>query len=124
MRRGYGAWNRDDFEGFRVLLHPEVEWHSSGAFPGLEPVYHGHEGVRDWFVTLKEPFETFTIEPLDFIEPSDDTLVVRVAFRAVGKESGVEVRLPFAHVFWFEGGVIRRYASFRTMEEALAQVDG
>jgi ketosteroid isomerase-like protein len=121
MRRGYGAWSRDDFEAFRKMLHPDVEWHSSGAFPGLEPVYHGHEGVAKWYRTLREPFETFTIEPLEFTEHGD-ALVVDVTFHAVGKESGVEVRLPFAHVFWFEGDLIRRYASYRTLDEALAQV--
>ena len=123
MRRGYSAWSRDDFESFRSALHPDVEWHSSGAFPGLEPVYHGHEGVAEWYRTLRDPFESFTIEPVEFIEQGD-AVVVGVTFHAVGKESGVEVELPFAHVFWFEGDLIVRYAAYRTLEEALAQVEG
>jgi ketosteroid isomerase-like protein len=119
VREGYAAWNRDDFEEFVTRLAPDVEWHSSGEFPGLEPVYHGVDGVREWWVNVKDPFGSFTIEPEQVTEQGD-AIVTFVRFRAVGRESGVEVDLPFAHVFWFEGDLIVRYASFRTFDEALA----
>jgi hypothetical protein len=28
------------------VLHPDVEFHMSGALPDLKPVYRGHDGVR------------------------------------------------------------------------------
>ena len=123
VRRLYGAWDRDDFETFRASLHPDVEWHSSGRFPGLEPVYHGPDGVRDWWVAVKEPFEEWTIE-LERVREVEGWLVAEVRFHAVGKESGVAVDLPFAHVFEFEGELIRRYWSEDSVERALAAARG
>lgn len=122
VRRAYEAWNRDDFEAIRAYLHPAVEWHSSGLFPGLEPVSHGHEGVRRWWRQLKEPWETFTIEVQREFERGD-TVVTDVRFRAVGRESGVEVNLPFAHVFEFQDGLVVRYRSYGALDEALAAAE-
>jgi ketosteroid isomerase-like protein len=123
VHRAYEAWNRDHFEAVRELLHPEVEWHSSGLFAGLEPVNHGHEGVRRWWRQLKEPWESFTIEVRRELERGG-TVITDVRFRAVGRESGVEVDLPFAHVFEFEDGLVVRYRSFGSLEEALAAAGG
>jgi ketosteroid isomerase-like protein len=122
LEGGYDAFNRDDFDVFAERLHPEVEWHSSGAFPGLEPVYHGPDGVREWWGLLRDPFESFVIEP-ELAEEHGDALLTAVNFRAVGRGSGVEVVLPFAHVFWFEGELVRRFRSFTSLEEARAALD-
>jgi ketosteroid isomerase-like protein len=123
VRAAYETWNRDDFEAATELMHPDVEWRTSGAFPGFEPVYHGYDGVRAWWRDLKEPFESFTIE-VDRVEEHGDVLVSTVRFRAIGKESGVQVDLPFAGAWWIEDGLVKRYASYRSLEEARAAVDG
>ena len=44
--RGYRAWNEDDLEALLAICHPEVEYHTSGVFPGLEPVYRGRTGIE------------------------------------------------------------------------------
>ena len=46
VRRAYDAWNRDDMDACLALMDPEVEWHTTGRLPDVEPVYRGHEGVR------------------------------------------------------------------------------
>ena len=120
LRRLYAAWNRGDFEALRESLHPEVEWHSSGVFPGLEPVYRGHDEVRDWWHAIKDPFDEFTIEMEDAREV-DGRVVTSVRLEAVGKGSGASVKLPFAHLFEFEGDSIIRYRSFDSLEKALAE---
>jgi ketosteroid isomerase-like protein len=117
VRRAYDAWNRDDFEAVVPEFHPEIEWQSAGIFPGLEPEAHGIDGVRAWWRALKEPWESFTIEIRDHWE-TEDALVTWVGFDAIGKGSGVEVSLEFAHVFEFEDGLVRRYRSFRSLAEA------
>ena len=122
IRHGYSAWDRDDFGDFSTLLHPEVEWHTSGMFPGLEPVYRGHDGVREWWLAFRDPFETFTIE-LQSLTERGDTVVTRVHFTAMGKESGVEVELPFANVFWLEGDLIVRFGSYQSLDEAFAAAE-
>ena len=118
--RAYDAWNRDDFEAVAPQLHPEIEWHSSGLFPGLDPVTHGIEGVRKWWANLKEPWESFNIVILRHFE-HEGTIVAWLAFDAIGKESGVEVHLNFANAFEFEGDLVRRFHSYLTLDEALAE---
>jgi ketosteroid isomerase-like protein len=115
----YDAWNRDDFEGFVDMLHPDVEWHSSGVFPGLEPVYRGREGVRRWWHAIRDPFERFTIE-VEEVREAGGATVASVRFRAVGKGSGARVDLPFAHVFEFEDARVVRYWAYDSVDTALA----
>jgi hypothetical protein len=100
-------------------MHPEVEWHSSGAFPGLEPVYYGTDDVERWWRTVKEPFESWTIDIEEHAEVGGK-LATRVRFNAVGRESGVTVDLPFGQVWEIEGGVLLRFAAYPSWEEALA----
>jgi ketosteroid isomerase-like protein len=119
VRAVYDAWNRDDFEGLRRHLHPDIEWRSSSYFPGLEPLYSGAEAVRGWWHALRDPFDSWTIDVNEMRE-AGDRIVTFVCFHATGKESGVTVDLPFAHVFEFEGDLIRRYRSFESADEALA----
>ena len=40
------AWNRGDVDAVLELCHPEFEYHTSGDFLGVDPVYRGHEGFR------------------------------------------------------------------------------
>lgn len=119
LRRVYAHFEADDFEAAAAHIHPDVEWHSSGVFPGLEPVYHGREAVRDWWRGIRDPFERFGVAIEDVWE-AGDTVVTQVRFQAIGRESGVEVDLPFAHHFRFEGDVVVYYASYASVEEALA----
>ena len=119
----YDAWNRDDFEAARALIHPNVEWHTSGVFPGLEPVYRGHDGVRQWWLAVKEPFDHFNVL-VEREHQAGRVVVAEVRFEAVGRESGVEVKLPFAHVFEIEDDLIMRYWSYDSLEAALAAHGG
>jgi ketosteroid isomerase-like protein len=121
LRRFYDAWNRDDFDALSALLHPDIEWRSSGVFPGLEPVYRGQRQVRQWWDAVHEPFEEFTIR-LDEVREVEGELAACVRFRAVGRESGAPVDLPFVHVVTFEDGLIRRISSHVSVEKALAAV--
>jgi ketosteroid isomerase-like protein len=123
IRRAYAAWSREDFDEFTTALHPSVAWYSSGAFPGFEPVYRGVEGVRRWWYDFKEPFETSSVELEDLTEHGDAVLTT-VRLRGVGKGSGVAVDLPFYNTFRFQDGVVSRFASFASLEEALADVNG
>lgn len=117
IRRLYAAWNADDFELSRPSFHPEVEWITSGTFPGIEPVYHGREGVHAFWTSLKEAWEYFDIHVIDLISEGG-WVVTRVRFEAVGRESGVKVELPFSHAFRVEDGLVTRYGSFAELDDA------
>ena len=122
IRRAYAAWGQDDWDEFSAVLHTEIEWHSSGAFPGFEPVYHGHEGVLRWWHDFKDPFETASIE-LESLTEHGDAVLTTVRLGGVGKGSGVPVDVPFFNTFRFRDGLLVRFASFASLEEALADVE-
>ena len=47
VRRIARAFNKGDVDAIVAELDPAVEWEEQ-PIPGIDPVYHGHEGVRRW----------------------------------------------------------------------------
>jgi uncharacterized protein len=119
IRRGYEAWNRRDFDQVLEVADPEIEWTFAGAarFPGVDAVYHGHEGVRRFWTTFIEPWEQINIE-VEELRDSGDFVVASIRFQAVGRD-GLEVDAPVMHVFTFRGSKIVRFEAFVDQEEAL-----
>jgi len=119
VRRLYDAWNDDDFGAAAAAIHPDVEWRPSGTFPRFRSLYRGREGVHEFWVTMKEAWDHFTIHIEQLVEDGD-VVVTDVRFDAAGKVSGVRVDLAFAHVWELEDGLIARYSSHPTFDEAVA----
>ena len=58
--RAHEAWNRDDFDAARALMHPDFELRQPpDLFLGMEGVYRGAAGVRQWWDGAKEPWAYF-----------------------------------------------------------------
>jgi ketosteroid isomerase-like protein len=123
VRTAYDAWNRDDLEAALPVIDREVEWRASGEFPGMAAVYRGHEGVRQFWEDLKAPWEYFKIYVRDISGDDRGRVVAVLQFEAVGRESGVKVDLDFVNVFDVRDGLIVRFTSRRTREEALRAAD-
>ena len=49
VRAGYAAWNRQDLDQFLADVSPRVVFHTAGIFPSHDPVYHGHDGIRNFW---------------------------------------------------------------------------
>ena len=58
-----------DVEAVLAGCHPQVEWHT--RWPGLDPVYHGPAGVREWAERAQEPMKGLiaTIERVEEAGP-------------------------------------------------------
>jgi ketosteroid isomerase-like protein len=52
---GYRAWNEDDLDGLLAICHPEVEYYTSGIFPGLQFVYEGKRASGAGGLTSTSP---------------------------------------------------------------------
>jgi ketosteroid isomerase-like protein len=102
------------------VLAPEVEFHVSGAFPDLDRVYRGHDGVRKLNAELNEPWEALTLDPHDFIDLGSRVLVLS-QFHARGRD-GMEVRLPLANLWTVRDEQIVRMEAFSDHESALRAV--
>jgi ketosteroid isomerase-like protein len=104
---------------FRFLA-PDVEFHLSGAFPDLDPIYRGHEGMRQLNDQLNAPWEEISLVPERLVDLGERVLVLS-HFEARGRD-GIEVRLPFAHVWTLRNGQVARMTAFSDQQAALEAV--
>ena len=62
-REALEAWNRRDLVWILEQAAPDLEFHTAQLFPGIEPVYHGREGmVEFWTTFIEEPWALFRLE--------------------------------------------------------------
>jgi hypothetical protein len=119
-RRGYDAFNRGDMNDAFELFDSEIEWSEGTDVP--EPqVYHGHDGVRRQQERFREAWESFSIEPEEFIE-AGDRLVVLVKLVGRGKGSGIDVEARGAHVWTVRDGRAVRLEMYADPGRALEAV--
>jgi ketosteroid isomerase-like protein len=120
VRRGYDAFNRGDMNAAFELFDPEIEWSEGTDVP--EPqLYHGHDGVRRQQQRFRESWESFSIEPEEFIE-AGDRLVVIVKLAGRGKGSGIDVETRGAHVWTVRAGKAVRLEMYLDTATALEAV--
>jgi hypothetical protein len=77
LRRGYEAFNRGDASAAMGLATPDVEWGTTGTFPGLVGVYQGFDelltpqfdhhllpadGHRRWRIRVRPPSSKAPVE--------------------------------------------------------------
>jgi ketosteroid isomerase-like protein len=121
VRRGYAAWNSADFDQFIATVHPDVVWETSGMFPGLRPAYSGHEGIREFWDTWTEPWDSIQIEIEKVVSLDADSVLVMVHFRARGRD-GIEVELSIPNHLVVRDGMLLRFRAFRDWDEAVEAV--
>jgi ketosteroid isomerase-like protein len=118
--RGYRAWNEDDLEALLAICHPEVEYHTSGVFPGLEPVYLGEEGMRRWWHTFHEPWRQIKVIPERIAEWRDGVAVL-IRFEGTGRQ-GIETTMRFINTIEIRDGLAYRFHSQAPTEEAIREL--
>jgi hypothetical protein len=123
VRRVYEAATHGDAATVLALYDPEVEWdtrgHPAGSITGHIGIYHGHEGVRNWFRSWDEEFEDLRYEIEELIDAGDQVISVST-WRGRGRASGVEVEWKHHAGIWtIHDGKIVRVVWFRTRVEAL-----
>ena len=119
LRRGYEAFNRGDASAAMDLATPDVEWGTTGAYPGLVGVYRGREAIPRWMDAIRSAWEKFEVTPDEVVRDEADVLVVAELERGRGRGSGVEVEIRVFSVYSFRQGKVRRRRAFTEREEAL-----
>ena len=93
------AWNQRDLERMLAAFDPEVEWLTSGAFPGLARLYTGHDGFRRFWSEFNAPWESFGISTLEVRDCGEQVLGLGT-FEAKGRD-GLRVQRQTASVWTF-----------------------
>ena len=116
-RVGFDAWSRGDLEGFLATLDEDIEFWTSGLFPGLDPVYRGHAGMRKFWEDFRGPWESVRIVMDDF-RARGDQLVALYNFEAVGRD-GLTVHREGANVLTLRNGLAIRIDAHGSWQTAL-----
>jgi ketosteroid isomerase-like protein len=121
VERGYAAWNDDDLEGLLALCHPEVRYHTSGVFPGMEPVYEGEQGIREWWRVFHEPWKRIRVIPERIVNRGDEVAVL-LRFEGTGRE-GIETSMRFINTIEIRDGMAYRFGARPYSEEAVRELE-
>lgn len=122
IRAAYEAWNEGNLDRTLEFLAPDVEWHTSASFPGTEPVYQGHDGFKRFWEHLHGPWEKIHVE-IESYQREEQVALLRIRFQGTGKESGVDVDLPWFQALVIEEGVVKRSALDRSIGDAIEAID-
>ena len=118
-RDALDAWNRRDLVWILEQAAPDLEFNTAQIFPGLEPVYRGREGmVEFWTTFIEEPWALFELELESLEETEDGRVLALLTFIGRDRESGREVRKPYAHLVAYRGEELRRIDAFDDWDEA------
>jgi ketosteroid isomerase-like protein len=115
--RLYESRNRGDVDAVLAECDPEVEWHPHLATVSRQPI-RGHQGVREYLLSLQEDWESFRHEPKQFFDAGDKVVVFLHTY-ARGRASGVDVDVAVAHVLTFKQGKCVSFVSYHDRAEAL-----
>jgi len=120
VRQAYEAFQRDGIDGILPFLDEKIEWRNPEDSP-IAGIWHGHEGVRDWFAQASEAFGEMTFAPDEFWQVSEGRVLVLLHFGLTGAGSGVQMDVPFAHLIEIKAGhvmTLRMYSDQRKALEA------
>jgi ketosteroid isomerase-like protein len=121
VRQAYAAVNRRDFELVLVGWDHECEYRPSADLlpPDVEPVFHGHEGMRELWRYWLEAFSDIRWEPETILDLGDRFLVTTTQ-SGTGSGSGVAVSEPVFQLFTLRDGLVLRQEDFLDRAKALA----
>jgi len=118
-REALAAWNRRDLVWILEQAAADLEFHTAGIFPGVEPVYRGREGmVEFWTTFIEEPWALFRLEVDSLEAAGEDRVLALITFHGTERESGEEVTLRYAHLATYRGEEVARIEAFADWDAA------
>jgi ketosteroid isomerase-like protein len=121
VKRIYGELESGQLEGLTGLLHPDFELHMETIFLDGK-TYRGARGFGNWRRDMEELFEQERFQPEGIRFAGSDRWVVLGRFQFKGKDNGVELDVPLAHVFEQRDRKLARFTPYTDISEALASI--
>ena len=122
IHTAYEAWGKRDIDALLGVVHPDAEARPIlGANIGTS-VYHGRQGLRDWFRDLHQEWETFESRVVR-IEARGDRALLTLEIHARGRASGVVIEGEMYHLVEIRDGMILRLEAFRDRDDAFAGLE-
>ena len=112
VRSLYRAW-QDGSPSWRELMDPEIAYVNPDDAVESGTI-HGPDSFTKW----RGGYESFEIEPREFIDAGDEVVVI-AAVRATGRASGMETQWDQGYVWTIRDGLAVRYRWFNDPRKAL-----
>lgn len=107
----YEAFAEGNVPAVLAKLAADIEWHEAESLP-YGGVYHSPQEVVDnVFMKLATEWDGYTVEPLEFID-GGERVVVLGEYAGTYKTSGKSMRVPFAHVWTINHGIVTKFIQF------------
>ncbi len=119
LRRGHEGFSRGDLSAVKDTLAEDVDWGTTGSFPGLAAVYRGPGAFQRWMASVRSAWEWFEVSLAEVLEADESVVVVAERLRGRGRESGAEVEMSAFAAYWFSEGKIIKRRAFTERTEAL-----
>jgi ketosteroid isomerase-like protein len=116
------AQQRRDWEAFRRLYDPGIEWQDVSGLWGDWGTRRGFEDVRDAFVSWFEAFDHVSFDIENIVEAGDE-VVASIRISARGRESGLVIEQRIPTVWTVQRGRVVRVRGYRDEAEALDAVN-
>ena len=117
VRSSLDGWSRGDIAAWLAPLHPDIEFRTSGVYPGVDPIYRGHAELRRFWDAFREPWESIQVR-IDQVREAGDQLVSLCVFEAHARE-GMTVRREVAWTWRLADDLFVRVDSYGGWNEAL-----
>ncbi len=111
FKRGFEAWNRDDFDLWIDGFDPEIEWFA------LMEVFCGHAGARRAWESFKGDMQLKI--RFDEIRDLGDSVLALGEITGTGRTTGLDVSGEIAQLVTVRGGGAIRFRDFRSHSEGL-----
>ena len=122
VMRVAAAFSDGDFETSFALLDPEVRLYPRSEEPGVEDVYHGHEGIFEWAVNWYSQWDEYEVEPVKLQDAPEEQVLVVFQERGCMEQMGITVEQEFSHSFIVRDGKIVEWRQYDSHQEALEAV--
>lgn len=109
----YVAFQRGDIDSILASCAPDIRWQVKGRtadYPMIG-VWHGPEGVRDFFRQLAEMQEPVAFEPREF-HAAGDLIFVLGRYVWTIRKTGRQADAEWVHVFCIAGGMVAAFDEF------------
>jgi ketosteroid isomerase-like protein len=121
VRSSLDGWNCGDIDGWLGAPNPEIEFHTSGIYPGTDPVYRGESGLRRFWASFREPWESLQILVDQARDLGGDEVLALCTFEGHAR-NGMTVRRKVAWIWRFVDGQAARVDAYGSWDQALEAV--
>ena len=120
VRSSLDGWNRGDFDAWLGSAHPDIEFRTSGIYPGTDPIYRGRSELSRFWSTFREPWESLHVR-VDQVSEVGDEVVSLCTFEGHARDE-MTVRREVAWTWRFSDHLNTHVETYGSWKEALEAV--